>query len=200
MRSFDTCYNISLISVMPILNFLHGTLSPFQQGWFSTWRYSGKRLFGPLRQKVSISFAERRASSQKNEGCRIEIQFEGGRREILVAPFGATQKRPADCRPADSTAAFWPTKVRTKWCTFFILRCTWKRLEEPNQPYYSHEAQLPEELTARSDSLSHVAHQNPSPGSVESSPLYSHFDFALTHSVSQWRARVTHYLVCPCVI
>jgi hypothetical protein len=97
-------------------------------------------------------------------------------------------------------------KSQGKWCTrrtpFFILRCAWKRLEEraANQPYYSHEAQFPEELTARSDSR-----RSPKPGPLTAlhlrlSATGASFDFALTQSVSQWSAELRIILFWPCAI
>ena len=76
--------------------------------------HSRKRLFGPLRQKVSISYADR--SKQPEKWRMPDWNSIWGRpprnsgRSIWRDP--EETHPPADCRPAVSTAAFWPTKVK----------------------------------------------------------------------------------------
>lgn len=145
------------------------------------------------------------ASSQKNEGCWIEIQFEGGRAAKFWSLHLARPRRDPPTRrlPAGSLhRRILAHKSQGKWCTrrtpFFILRCAWKRLEESesSQPtLLQPRGTIPRGVNCKKRLASLT--KTRSPDGVTSSPLCNRRAFRFcTHSVSQSvERRVTHYLV-----
>lgn len=90
---FCSCYTKSFNFNSAHIEFPARKFISLQQGRFSTRHHI--RFFGPLRQKVSISYADQREQPEKWRMLDWNSIWEGGLREILVAPFGATQKRTA---------------------------------------------------------------------------------------------------------
>lgn len=138
-----------------------------------------------------------RANSQKNEGCWIEIQFE----RAASAKFWSLhlarprRERPADCWSRNGTQKSREAMPHTRTLLHFAVVCVEGDQKERAQPTLLQPRGKTPQGVGCKKRLAHVAHQNPSPGAVESWPLYNRVCTLrfCTHSVSGALSRL---LVC----
>lgn len=196
---FCSCYTKSFNFNSAHIEFPARKFISLQQGRFSTRHHILWWTLFWATQAESLNIlrgSERTARKMKDAGLKFNLRGRPPRNS------GRSIWRDPEENGRQTAGPATAHKSRGRQCRtpapFFILRwCAWKetRKREPNQPYYSHEAKLPKELAARSDSRTSLTKTRPlAPLNLGLSTTgCALFDFALTQSVA-------HYLVCSCVI